>query len=75
MSAVTHTPLHRSLGLTDAEFERIAELLEREPNDFELAVFSLLWSEHCGYKHSRRSCAALPTTASACCRGRARTPA
>jgi phosphoribosylformylglycinamidine synthase subunit PurL len=30
------------------------ELLEREPNHFELAVFSLLWSEHCGYKHSAR---------------------
>jgi phosphoribosylformylglycinamidine synthase len=54
--------LHRSLGLTDAEFERIAELLEREPNDFELAVFSLLWSEHCAYKHSRRLLAAFPTT-------------
>ena len=32
--------------------DRICELLEREPNHFELAVFSLLWSEHCGYKHS-----------------------
>jgi len=55
------TALHRSLGLTDAEFERIGELLEREPNDFELAVFSLLWSEHCAYKHSRRLLAAFPT--------------
>ena len=45
-------PLHRSLGLTDGEFDRIRELLGRFPNDFELAVFSLLWSEHCGYKHS-----------------------
>src|SRR6187397_2674911 len=52
MSTIESTPLHRSLGLTDAEFERIVELLERDPNDFELAVFSLLWSEHCGYKHS-----------------------
>src|SRR6478672_1034602 len=56
------TALHRSLGLTDAEFERIGELLERAPNDFELAVFSLLWSEHCAYKHSRRLLAAFPTT-------------
>jgi phosphoribosylformylglycinamidine synthase II len=45
-------PLHRSLGLTDGELDRIRELLGRDPNDFELAVFSLLWSEHCGYKHS-----------------------
>ena len=61
MSAVTPTPLHRSLGLTDAEFERIGELLERAPNDFELAVFSLLWSEHCGYKHSARLLKRLPS--------------
>jgi phosphoribosylformylglycinamidine synthase len=63
VSTIASTPsLHRSLGLTDAEFERIAELLERPPNDFELAVFSLLWSEHCAYKHSRRLLAAFPTT-------------
>jgi len=63
VSTIESTPsLHRSLGLTDAEFERIAELLERAPNDFELAVFSLLWSEHCAYKHSRRLLAAFPTT-------------
>jgi phosphoribosylformylglycinamidine synthase subunit PurL len=45
-------PLHRALGLTDGELDRIRELLHRDPNHFELAVFSLLWSEHCGYKHS-----------------------
>src|SRR5439155_5886192 len=38
----------------------IRELLERAPNDFELAVFSLLWSEHCGYKHSARLLKRLP---------------
>ena len=76
MNAVTPQPLHRCLGLTDAEFERIQELLGREPNDFELAVFSLLWSEHCGYKHSRAAAARLPTRRrSGCCRARARTPA
>ncbi len=54
-------PLHRALGLTDSELERIVELLEREPNDFELAVFSLLWSEHCGYKHSALLLKRLPS--------------
>src|SRR5215211_7107257 len=54
-------PLHRELGLTDAEFERINELLGRGPNDFELAVFSLLWSEHCGYKHSALLLERFPT--------------
>jgi phosphoribosylformylglycinamidine synthase len=54
-------PLHRSLGLTDGEFARIQELLGRAPNDFELAVFSLLWSEHCGYKHSALLLKRLPS--------------
>ncbi|NUR74786.1 MAG: phosphoribosylformylglycinamidine synthase subunit PurL [Thermoleophilia bacterium] len=54
-------PLHRSLGLTDRESDRIRELLGRTPNDFELAVFSLLWSEHCGYKHSARLLGRLPS--------------
>ena len=52
LTQVAEQPLHRALGLTDGELDRICELLEREPNHFELAVFSLLWSEHCGYKHS-----------------------
>jgi phosphoribosylformylglycinamidine synthase len=54
-------PLHRALGLTDGELDRIRELLGREPNDFELAVFSLLWSEHCGYKHSALLLKRLPS--------------
>ena len=52
LSSTAEQPLHRALGLTDGELDRIVALLEREPNHFELAVFSLLWSEHCGYKHS-----------------------
>jgi phosphoribosylformylglycinamidine synthase len=58
---VAEQPLHRALGLTDWEFERIGGLLEREPNHFELAVFSLLWSEHCGYKHSALLLRRLPS--------------
>ncbi|HEY6067334.1 MAG TPA: phosphoribosylformylglycinamidine synthase subunit PurL [Gaiellaceae bacterium] len=54
-------PLHRALGLTDGELDRIRELLGRYPNDFELAVFSLLWSEHCGYKHSALLLRRLPS--------------
>ena len=52
---------HRELGLTDAEYELIVAKLGREPNEVELAVFSLMWSEHCGYKHSRRLLRTLPT--------------
>src|SRR5437667_3117075 len=61
LTQVAEQPLHRALGLTDWEFERIGELLEREPNHFELAVFSLLWSEHCGYKHSALLLKRLPS--------------
>jgi phosphoribosylformylglycinamidine synthase II len=61
LTAVAAQPLHRALGLTDWEFGRIRELLGRDPNDFELAVFSVLWSEHCGYKHSARLLRGLPS--------------
>ena len=52
---------HRELGLTDSEYQRIGELLRRDPNEVELAMFSLLWSEHCAYKHSRKLLRRLPT--------------
>ncbi|HEU4461698.1 MAG TPA: phosphoribosylformylglycinamidine synthase subunit PurL [Solirubrobacterales bacterium] len=52
---------HRELGLTDHEYGLIVEKLGREPGDVELAMFSLLWSEHCAYKHSRKLLRRLPT--------------
>ena len=60
MSAVSESR-HRELGLTDFEYGRIVELLGRDPNEVELAMFSLLWSEHCAYKHSRKLLRRLPT--------------
>jgi phosphoribosylformylglycinamidine synthase subunit PurL len=69
LSSVAQRPLHRALGLTDGEFERIRELLGRAPNDFELGVFSLLWSEHCAYKHSARLLARLPSEGAAVLQG------
>jgi phosphoribosylformylglycinamidine synthase subunit PurL len=61
MSAGATDTRHRELGLTDAEYDAIVERLEREPNDLELAVFSLMWSEHCAYKHSKKLLRRLPT--------------
>ena len=52
---------HRQLGLTDDEYDLIVDRLEREPNDVELAMLSLMWSEHCAYKHSRKLLRRLPT--------------
>ncbi len=51
----------RALGLTESEYELIVSKLDREPNEVELAVFSLLWSEHCAYKHSKKLLRSLPT--------------
>ena len=45
---------YAALGLTDAEFARIADILGRRPTDAELAIYSVMWSEHCSYKSSRR---------------------
>jgi phosphoribosylformylglycinamidine synthase len=58
---VTQVAEARALGLTAAELGRIIDLLGREPNSVELAVFSLLWSEHCAYKHSKKLLRKLPT--------------
>ncbi len=55
--------VHEALGLTDSEYERICELLVRQPNHLELAMYAVMWSEHCSYKSSRRHLARLPTEA------------
>jgi phosphoribosylformylglycinamidine synthase II len=44
---------YSTLGLSDFEYDRILELLGRAPNYLELSLFSVMWSEHCGYKNSR----------------------
>jgi len=53
--------LHRRLGLTDDELDAIHERLGRTANDLELAMFSVMWSEHCSYKSSRPLLGSLPT--------------
>jgi len=45
--------LARELGLNDEEYQRIVEILGREPTYTELGMYSVMWSEHCGYKYSR----------------------
>jgi phosphoribosylformylglycinamidine synthase subunit PurL len=50
-----------ALGLTHAEYDLICDKLGRAPNQVELAMFSLLWSEHCAYKHSKKLLRTLPT--------------
>jgi phosphoribosylformylglycinamidine synthase len=54
-------PLHRSLGLTDEEAAEIRRILGRDPNHLELAMYAVMWSEHCSYKSSRLHLRRLPT--------------
>jgi phosphoribosylformylglycinamidine synthase len=49
-------------GLEPDEFERIKKILGRDPNFTELGIFSVMWSEHCSYKNSRRELKKFPTT-------------
>jgi phosphoribosylformylglycinamidine synthase len=59
---VSLEPLHRRLGVTDEELAAIRDRLGgRDPNDLELAMFSVMWSEHCSYKSSRPLLGTLPT--------------
>ncbi|HEX7098836.1 MAG TPA: phosphoribosylformylglycinamidine synthase subunit PurL [Acidimicrobiia bacterium] len=55
--------LHRRLGLTDREYNRIVEILGRQPEPAELAMYSVMWSEHCSYKSSRVHLGRFPTEA------------
>ena len=48
-------------GLTPEEYERVQELLGREPNYTELGIFSVMWSEHCSYKNTRSLLKTFPT--------------
>jgi phosphoribosylformylglycinamidine synthase len=49
-------------GLTPEEYEKVLSILGREPSFEELGVFSVMWSEHCSYKNSRRELRKFPTT-------------
>jgi phosphoribosylformylglycinamidine synthase II len=45
--------IYREMGLSDSEFALIGETLGREPSYTEIGMYSVMWSEHCGYKYSR----------------------
>ncbi|MCH7705765.1 MAG: hypothetical protein IIB33_01810 [Chloroflexi bacterium] len=49
------------IALTPDEYQAIVQRLDREPNSVELGMFGALWSEHCGYKHSKQLLALLPS--------------
>jgi len=51
---VIEPKIYHELGLTDKEYQRILGILGRDPSPTELAMFSVEWSEHCGYPRSRK---------------------
>jgi phosphoribosylformylglycinamidine synthase len=53
--------VHRALGLTDDEASAIEKILGRAPNHLELAMYAVMWSEHCSYKSSRIHLRRLPS--------------
>jgi phosphoribosylformylglycinamidine synthase len=61
MSVIDQTVLEQH-GIKPDEYDRIREMLGRDPNLLELGLFSVMWSEHCSYKSSRVHLKTLPTT-------------
>ncbi len=55
--------LHRQLGMTDDELAAVIDELGREPTHLELAMYAVMWSEHCSYKSSRAYLSRFPTSA------------
>ena len=51
------------MGLTDDEYDLVVEIMGRVPNQVELGIFSVMWSEHCSYKSSKKWLKQLPTKA------------
>lgn len=54
--------LYRDMGLTDEEYQKVISILGRKPNFTEIGIFSVMWSEHCSYKHSKPFLKQFPTT-------------
>ncbi|MGV3274232.1 phosphoribosylformylglycinamidine synthase subunit PurL [Staphylococcus sp. 11261D007BR] len=54
--------LYQDMGLSDDEFDKVKSILGRDPNFTETGIFSVMWSEHCSYKHSKPFLKQFPTT-------------
>lgn len=54
--------LYQDMGLSDKEYDKVCDIFGREPNFTETGIFSVMWSEHCSYKHSKPFLKQFPTT-------------
>ncbi|WP_419791959.1 phosphoribosylformylglycinamidine synthase subunit PurL [Staphylococcus chromogenes] len=59
---VNSEKLYKDMGLSEAEYEKVRSILQRDPNFTEIGIFSVMWSEHCSYKHSKPFLKQFPTT-------------
>ncbi|HOO12825.1 MAG TPA: AIR synthase related protein, partial [Bacillota bacterium] len=53
---------YEKVGLTSEEYQRILDILGREPNELELNMYGVMWSEHCSYKNSKPVLKMFPTS-------------
>ncbi len=58
---IINNKVWREMGLSDQDYKKICNLLNREPTYEEIGIFSVMWSEHCSYKHSKPELKKLPT--------------
>lgn len=56
-------PIHQQLGMSDDEYQTLVGILDRDPEPAELAMYSVMWSEHCSYKSSRKHLGRFPSEA------------
>ena len=54
--------IYAQMGMSDSEYEKVVQILGRQPNYTELGLFSVMWSEHCSYKNSKQVLKKFPTT-------------
>ena len=62
MSTIT-PEIVKEHGLSEDEYQMVLDIMGREPNINELGIFSVMWSEHCSYKSSKKWLKTLPTKA------------
>lgn len=60
--AIKENRLYADMGLSDTEYDKVVEILGRQPNYTETGIFSVMWSEHCSYKHSKPFLTQFPTS-------------
>jgi len=63
MKSFNQEKFWKKWNLTPEEYEKIKEYLQREPNEVELGMYSVMWSEHCSYKNSKPLLKLFPNSA------------